>query len=387
MSRHRLVLIGGGFVGTWLATHAGKEPSLDVTLISEESCFTFSPLLINNLAGELAPKDFTLDLTMLAKQHGFTFIQGKVELIDREARTVKVASSNGSTVISYDSAVLGTGATTNFFGIEGMEQQAFSVKRLADVDRMVKHLEEVLVAASKITNQEKQKAALSFIIVGGGPTGVETLGAIKTRLGTIAKEHQLEEVLLNAQFTIVESNTLLFYGFPAPLSEGSRDVLTRGGVTLHCATRVLSADKEKVTLPEDETLPYGTLIWAAGVKPVNPPIQPAFPPGPLVPDAFLRLDEHLFGAGDTVVYEQDGKRFPKNAQSALHMSQAILKNIVRIQQGLAPLPPKPQPPAALVTVLDTGFFRFGNLVLKGRWVHLFRKWLYRFRLWQIKTGN
>ena len=88
-----------------------------------------------------------------------------------------------------------------------------------------------------------------------------------------------------------------------------------------------------------------------------------------------------------MTYEQDGKRYPKNAQSALQMAEAILKNITRLQKGLAPLPPTPQTSAALVTVLDTGFFRFGNKVFKGHWIHPFRKLLYRFRLWQIKTGN
>lgn len=390
MERHRLVVLGGGFAGTWIATHASpaRRNQFDVTLISEEPTFTFSPLLINGLAGDLAPQDFTLDLTKLASDRGFRFIQGMIQLIDREKRTVQVKQLDGTqTEVAYDSAVLATGAQANFFDIPGLEHESFTLKRLADVDHLIGRLGSLLDEASKLWTDEDKRRVLSFLIVGGGPTGIELLGAMQSRLKRLANEHALESLLPFVSITLVESNTLLFYGFPEELCKGSEEVLKRNGVTIRCGMRMVKVEKGVASFSDGSTLSYGTLIWAAGVKPITPPIQPAFPAGPLKPNACLQLDEHLYGAGDAVQFEENGVRFPKNAQSALRMAHDILENIVRAQKGQPLMQPKGEQSAALVTVLDTGFFRIGSLVLKGAWVHPFRKLLYRLRLWQIRTGH
>ncbi len=390
MPKQKLVVLGGGFAGTWIATHACPTYAdlFEVTLVSEEPQFTFSPLLINGLAGDLDPNEFTLDLTNLALQRGFRFIQGNIQLIDREKRVVEARQPNGQIIaIPYDQAVLATGAKANFFDIPGLEQASFALKQLADVERLIKHLETTLVQASKTWTDEDRKKILSFLIVGGGPTGVELLGAMRTRLQHIARFQGLETLLPLIKISLVESNNLLFYGFPNELCKGSEDVLRKGGVDIRCGVRVTGVEKDHVTLSDNSTLPFGTLIWAAGVKAVTPPIQPAFAVGPLKPDPHLRLDEHLFGAGDAINFEQNGMKFPKNAQFALQMAHDVLQNCVRLAQGKALLEPRCQYSAALVTVLETGFFRFGSLVLRGRWVHPFRKLLYRYRLWQIRTGH
>lgn len=390
MPKQNLVLLGGGFAGTWIATHASPAHSetLAVTLISEEPTFTFSPLLINGLAGDLAPQDFTIDLMKLASERGFHFIQGTIELVDREKRMVHVRQANGTLLeVPYDDAVLATGAKPNFFAIQGVEKESFALKQLADVNRLAAHLQGVLVQASKAWTDEDKKRILSFVIVGGGPTGVELLGAMQTRLERLAQEQGLEELLPCIQIILIEGNTLLFYGFPEELSRSSEAMLRKEGVDIRCGVRVVNVDKGIVTLSDGSTLPYGTLIWAAGVKAITPPIQPAFPPGPLTPDPFLRLDEHLYGAGDAILYEQNGIKFHKNAQFALQMAHDVLRNILRTQKGLTPLLPRVEYNAALVTVLHTGFFRLGTFVVKGRWIHPFRKLLYRFRLWQICTGH
>lgn len=390
MPKQRLVLLGGGFVGTWIATRAASAYSdqFDVTLISEETVFTFSPLLINGLAGDLSAENFTLDLPTLASRSGFRFLLGTIDLIDREKRVVHFTQRNNTRIeVAYDFAVLSTGAKANFFDIPGLEQASFTLKRLSDADRLVRHLSETLTRASTAWTDEDKKKILSFLVVGGGPTGVELLGAMKARLRTIALEKGLESLLLLTQITLVESNTLLFYGFPGELSKKSESVLRQGGINIRCGVRVIGVEKDHVVLSDQSTIPYETLIWAAGIKPVVPPIQPALPAGPVTPDAFLRLDERLYGAGDAVAFEQNGVRFPKNAQFALQMAHDVLENIVCAVKGQPQKEPHCTYSAALVTVLNTGFFRLGSFVLQGRWVHPFRKLLYRFRLWQIRTGH
>lgn len=390
MPKQQLVLLGGGFAGTWIATHACPAYAnlFDVTLVSEEPKFTFSPLLINGLAGDLEAQNFTIDLTNLASKRGFRFIQGSIRLIDREKRVVEVQTSDGNiTTLPYDQAVLATGAKANFFEISGLEQASFALKRLPDIERLISHLESLLVQASKAWTDEDRKKILSFLVVGGGPTGVELLGAMQTRLKRIANEKGLEALLPLVHITLVESNNLLFYGFPGDLSKSSEEVLRNGGVDIRCGVRVTGFEKGVATLSDESTLSYETLIWAAGVKAVTPPIQPAFAPGPLKPDLFLRLDEHLFGAGDAITFEQNGVKFHKNAQFALQMAHDVLQNCVRLAQGKSLVEPRCQYNAALVTVLGTGFFRFGSFVLRGVWVHPFRKLLYRYRLWQIRTGH
>ncbi len=390
MSKHKLVLLGGGFAGTWIATHAAPAHAdlLDVTLISEEPAFTFSPLLINGLAGDLKPQAFTLDLTKLASERGFRFIQGTINQIDRETQTVHVTQQNGIDIeVNYNSAVLATGAEANFFGIPGLAEEAFTLKKLVDIDRLVVHLAETLTKASKLWTDEDKKRLLSFVIVGGGPTGVELLGAMQERLHYLAYERGLEQLIPFIQITLVESNKLLFFGFPEELGKGSEKILRDKGITVKCDAKVIGAANGVLNFEDKSTLPYSTLIWAAGVKPTTPPIEPAFPTGPLKSDEFLQLDEHLFGAGDAVAHEQSGMKFPKNAQFALQAAEDVLTNVVRQAKGQSLTKSHVKTNAALVTVLQTGFFRFGNTILQGRWVHPFRKALYRFRLWQIRTGH
>jgi NADH dehydrogenase len=390
MSKHKLVLLGGGFAGTWIATHAvpAHADVLEVTLISEEPLFTFSPLLINGLAGDLEPKNFTLDLTKLASERGFRFIQGTIDQINRETCTVHISQRNGTPIeVAYDSAVLATGAKANFFGIPGLQEESFALKELSDIDRLIVHLAETLVRASKVWTDEEKKRILSFVIVGGGPTGVELLGAMQERLKYLAYERGLEQLLPLVQITLIEGSKSLFSGFPDDLCRQSEEILKKSGVDVRCNVTVSGAEKGLLTFADHSTLSYGTLIWAAGVKAITPPIEPAFPPGPLKSDAFLQLDERLYGAGDAILYEQGGVRAPKNAQSALHMAQDVLTNVLRRIKGQPPVAPSRQQMAALVTVLQTGFFRLGTHVLQGRWIHPFRKALYRLRLWQIKSGH
>ena len=390
MSKQNLVLLGGGFAGTWIATHAtpAHTAKFEVTLVSEEPAFTFSPLLINGLAGDLAATDYTLDLTKLASERGFRFIQAKVDLIDRETKTIHLTQANGNALtLPYDTAVLATGAKTNFFDIPGLEQEALTLKHLSDVEHIVARLRETLNTASKVWTDEEKKQLLSFVIVGGGPTGIELLGAMQERLTYLAYEAGLEALLPFVSITLIESNKLLFYGFPEELGKKSEQILKQNGVRVCCDVKVTSAEKGKLTFADQTTLSYGTLIWAAGVKATTPPIQPAFPPGPLTSNEFLQLDDSLFGVGDAVLYEQNGVRFNKTAQFALQMGHDVLQNILRQRKGQPLIHPKSAHTAALVTVLQTGFFRYGSFVLKGRWVHAFRKLIYRFRLWQIRTGR
>lgn len=390
MSKHKLVLLGGGFAGTWLATHAAPAHTnlLEVVLVSEEPQFTFSPLLINGLAGDLKPQQFTVDLTKLASERGFRFIQGTIEQVNRERREVKITQRHGGTInLPYDSAVLATGAKANFFNIPGLEEASLTLKELADIDRLIVHLAETLTKASKAWTDEDKKRILSFMVVGGGPTGIELLGAMRERLRSLAYERGLEQLLPLIKITLVESTKTLFTGFPDELCQKSEALLRTSGVDVRCNTAVKAAKAGVATFADDSSIRYETLIWAAGVKPVTPPIEPAFPAGPLKTDSFLQLDEHLYGAGDAILHEQAGVRAPKNAQSALHMAKAILRNVVRRAEGKPPVAVGLQLNAALVTVLHSGFFRLNNHIFSGRWIHPFRKLLYRFRLWQIRTGH
>ena len=279
MSQHKILLLGGGFAGTWIATHAHRYVShtTETTLISAESLFTFSPLLINGLAGDLVSHDFTIDLPTLAKRHGFTFLQGIIQHIDRTGRLVHVQEPNGHTIqLPYDTAVLTTGAESNFFGMDGLQTHAFTLKHLSDVQRLVAHLNETLTRASTMWTEEEKKKELSFLVVGGGPTGVEILGAMKERLKRCALTRGLEALLPLVNITLIESNSLLFYGFPKSLSEQSKNILIQGGVDIRCGVRVIHVQKNQATLSDGSIIPYGTLLWTAGVRSVAPPIQPPF---------------------------------------------------------------------------------------------------------------
>ena len=390
MQKQKLVLFGAGFVGTWIATHAcpALAASFDVTLISEEPRFTFSPLLINGLAGDLTASEYTIDLTTPARERGFTFLQGSVEELRRDAREATVVTATGERLnVRYDVSVLGTGSRVNFFSLPGAEEHALVLKRLNDVTRIVDALRTSLRTAAALTDEAAQRRTLTFVVVGGGPTGVELLGALQTRLQMLAREQRCETLLARVSFQLIEHANLLFRGFPESMSRGSKQILEQHGVQVRCGTAVKDVTPANVTLSDGTILPYGLLFWAAGVTASVPNITPALPAGPIVPDAQLRIDEYLFSAGDAIQFEQGGVTFHKTAQFALQMARDVLANICRAHQQKPLQPAHGRYSAALVTVLDTGFLRIGSLVLRGTWVHALRKFIYRVRLWQIRSGK
>src|SRR5436190_6998168 len=169
-----IVIIGAGFGGMEVARRLSKPP-VTITLIDKHNYHLFQPLLYQVAIAGLLPTQIAYPLrTIFRKQKNITFQMGEVTEINLKSRYIKMDGS----VIAYDYLVLAVGGQTNFFGNQSVEQNGFQLKSIESATAVRNHLLQTFEEANREADAEKRKAMLTFVVVGGGPTGVETSGAL-----------------------------------------------------------------------------------------------------------------------------------------------------------------------------------------------------------------
>jgi NADH dehydrogenase len=269
-NKTRVLILGGGFGGIYsaLAFEDLNNPSIDVTLITQENFFLFTPML-----HEVAASD--LDLTnivspvrkLLRKVHTFV---GEVQKVDLVARRVTVAHgfSRHAHELDYDHLVLGLGSVTNFFGIPGLAERALSMKTLRDAvelrNRLIAHLEEADTECAKADREP----LLTFAVAGGGFAGVETIGSIHDfLLEALPFYPNLNPRMLRVVLVHPGEHVLPELG--AELGTYADEQLARRGIEIHSKSKVTSVTPREVTISDGTKLACFTLIWTAGTSP-NP---------------------------------------------------------------------------------------------------------------------
>ncbi len=263
--KHRVVIIGGGFGGLY-AAQSLKNTNVDVTLIDKRNFHLFQPLLYQVATGTLSPADISSPLrSILSRQKNVRVLME--EATDIDSATQQVTTSRGS--IPYDTLIVATGVSHHYFGNDQWKDTAPGLKTVEDAIEMRRRIFLAFEAAEKETDPEKRKALLTFVVVGGGPTGVELAGAI-AELANNTLKHDFRSIdTTEAQILLVEGLDRLLPPYPANLSEKAAESLTKLGVTVRTQTKVTQIDGETVTLEyndESETISAKTILWAAGVK-------------------------------------------------------------------------------------------------------------------------
>ena len=258
----RVVILGGGFAGVGAAQKL-KDADADVVLVDRHDYHTFQPLLYQLATGLLETTGVGHSLRDLLENHGNAAIhKTKVTGIDLESSTV---SLDGLDPLSYDYLVLGLGAEVNFFGTEGAAEHAFPMYTLSHASRLKDHLLERWEAADRDPGLVAD-GALNVVVVGGGPTGVETAGAIaELYRGNLAKDYKSVDVD-DARVTLVEAGPELFPMFKPKLRTYATKALTDRTVEVRTGTAVASVEPTRVTLKSGETLKTHTLVWGAGLQ-------------------------------------------------------------------------------------------------------------------------
>ncbi len=262
VGRPRVLILGGGFAGVGAAQKL-KDADADVVLVDRHDYHTFQPLLYQLATGLLGTTAVGHSLRDLLEGHGnATIHKASVTAVDLEARQV---SFDGLAPISYDYLVFGLGAKVNFFGTEGAAEHAFPMYTLPHAVRLKDHLLERWEAADRDAALVAD-GALNVVVVGGGPTGVETAGAIaELYRGDLAKDYR-NVADDDARITLVEAGPELFPMFKPKLREYTAKALAERTVEVKTGTAVTSVSPTRVTLKSGDVLAAHTLVWGAGLQ-------------------------------------------------------------------------------------------------------------------------
>jgi NADH dehydrogenase len=353
-----VVIIGGGFGGLDAARVFAGTP-VRVTLLDRHNYHLFQPLLYQVATASLSPGDVASPIRwILRQQKNVQVLLAEALEIDAANRRVIVDSgpSGGAPPpIAYDYAIVATGAAHSYFGHPEWAIRAPGLKTLDDALEMRRRVLLAFEAAEREPDPVKQRRLLTFVIVGGGPTGVELAGA----LAEIARNSLPQDFRSirpeSARIVVLEGGPDVLPAFPEKLRNASRRALERLGVEVRTDSMVTNVDEDGVTWratragaasagpTDDQHISAETVLWAAGVaasplaKSLGVPLDRA---GRVTPAPTLALAAHpnLFVAGDICAFTQDGKPLPGVAQVAMQQGAHAAKNILRAIAG-KPLDP------------------------------------------------
>ncbi len=266
MARHKVVIIGGGFGGLYAAQAFKHQRDVEVTLIDRRNFHLFQPLLYQVATGGLSPGDIASPLRAVLKHHkNVKTLMGEVVDIDVARREVVLRDDTAP----YDTLIVATGVTHSYFGNNQWSQNAPGLKTIEDAIEMRRKIFFAFEGAERQDDQDETRAWMNFVIVGGGPTGVELAGALA----------ELAQHTLKRDFRSIDSgkvNIFLVDGadrvlpsYHEDLSEDAEGHLRNLGVTVKTSTVVTNIDDDKVTMKHngrEETLRAKTVLWAAGVQ-------------------------------------------------------------------------------------------------------------------------
>jgi NADH:ubiquinone reductase (H+-translocating) len=262
---HHVVIIGGGFGGLY-AAKALRQAPVRVTLLDKRNFHLFQPLLYQVATGGLSPGDIAHPLrSVFARDRHIAVLLAEVIALEVAQRTVVLRDGR----LTYDTLVLATGASHQYFGHDAWAPQAPGLKTIEDALEIRRRIFLAFEAAEREADPTKRRALLTFAIVGGGPTGVELAGTLGELAHTTLKGHFRAIDPRQATIVVVEGEDRVLPTFPADLSAKAALALGRLGVTVRTATRVTAIDHGAVTVRHGDAtdrVQAHTILWTAGVK-------------------------------------------------------------------------------------------------------------------------
>ncbi len=352
MNTPHVVIIGAGFGGLNVARQLRNAP-VQITLIDRQNYHLFQPLLYQVAIAGLLPSQIAYPLrTIFRKQRNIMFHLGEVTEINLEARYV---SMNGS-VIAYDSLVIAVGAETNFFGMDSIQQDGFQVKDIQKAVSTRNHLLKMFEQASREADAEKRRTMLTFVVVGGGPTGVETAGALAELINHVMVKDYPDLNLNEARVILLEADDHLITPYPHELRHATFDLLRREHVEILLNTRLADFNGQTITFGDGRQIATYTLIWTAGIKAA--PMLDSLGveragAGRVQVAPTLQLPQHpeVFVLGDAAyLVNGDGQPLPMLSTVAIQQGKVTARNIRRIISGKRPEPFHYKDPGLLATI-------------------------------------
>ena len=349
MSRvERVVIIGGGFGGLACARALDGAP-VDVLLVDARNYHLFTPLLYQVATALLDPSDIAYPFRTVFRRSGnVRFRQAQVTGIDFDAQRVHTAAGDD---IAYDTLVVATGSRNAYFGNPGLGERTIGMKALDEAMRLRNHVLSCLECAAQTTDPIERAGWLTFVIVGGGPTGVEYAGALTELLEMVLGRDFPELAPGSGRVVLVEGSDRLLGAFHPRLGAYAADTLRDRGVEVRLSSLVREATATGATLSSGETIESRTIVWSAGVGPAVP-LPAAGDNGSagavvrsrsrrLVVDGHLRLRPRVYAIGDVASVapsaHQQGE-LPMLSPPAMQEGRYVAR---LIQAGEATVPGQP----------------------------------------------
>jgi NADH dehydrogenase len=388
-NRPRVVIVGAGFGGLSTARGLAGSP-VDVTVMDHNNYHTFHALLYQVAAAELEPEQISYPVrTILRRMSNARFLMQHVERVDLDSKLVITADGP----ISYDFLVLATGSKSRFFSVPGAAEHSFELKTLDHAIELRNHILCCLEHATVASSAEMRMPLLRFVIVGGGPTGVEFAGALAELLrGPLVRDFPMLHLTGN-NISLVEAGNSLLAGLPLRCGLYAHKRLREMGVELFLNTAVMEVTRKGVSLDNGTTLETETVIWTAGVQGDDLAKASGLPTGqdgrvPVLPTLQASDHDEVYVIGDLAYVKSDGRPLPFVAPVAIQQGAATAVNIKRQLEKADPLPFNYRDKGSLATigrfaaVASIGHSEFKGPLAWALWltIHIFNLIGFRNRL-------
>ena len=354
-NKKKIVILGSGFAAVecarQLESEFGNNPEVELVMIGEDNFLLFTPMLPQVASGMIETRHIVFPIRTICKKT--KFYEGRIKNVDPYGKLVTLWGTRDKRSISihYDFLVIALGSETNFFGMADVEKNAYTMKTLNDAVMLRNRVIDMLEQAENETNPILRKSFLNFVVVGGGFAGIETAGELMDLLldarkyyPTIHKE-DLKVIVLEAMGEILP-------GFNKKLADFAKKKLIERGIDIQLKKAVTSFDGNEVTIktldetPKDsidqsevESIITKTLIWTAGVTPVNTIKRSMFKTekGKIIINNFLEVPKFLgvFAIGDCALFVDPitNRPFPPTAQIAEAQAKMAAKNLISLIQN------------------------------------------------------
>ncbi|HKX24297.1 MAG TPA: FAD-dependent oxidoreductase [Candidatus Saccharimonadales bacterium] len=328
--KKQVLILGGGFGGIKTALNLCGSDAYDITLMSDSHDFKYYPALYRSATGG-SRKVSIIPLADIFEGKPVTILHEKAVKLDRDNQIIVTESKKK---VAYDILVVALGSITNYFGIEGLQEFSYGIKSIEEAEELKQHLHDQML--------NDKKPDLNYVVVGGGPTGIELAGALPHYLRWIMKHHGLKERKINIE--LVEAAPRLLPRMPIDLSMAVARQLRRQGIKLYLGQTVKAQTADELIV-NDKPIKSHTVVWTAGMA-SNQFLAAngfALERGRIQVDEFLRAKgepaENIYVIGDNAITEYSGM-----AQTALHDAVFLAENLKRLGDGGVPKVYRPKKP-------------------------------------------
>jgi NADH dehydrogenase len=341
---HRVLILGGGFAGVMTAQalerRLGRRTDVEVWLVSQDNFMLFTPLLPEVCSGVLEPRHVVSPLRGMLRRPSSWCITADVQEIDLDGRVVTVLGGDGDLHrLHYDSLVLALGGVTHTFGIPGIEEHAVGMKTLADAFSLRNRMIEMLERADLEDDAAEKQAQLTFVVGGGGFSGVETAGEVEDFVGRVRKRYFPKLRHDEVRAYLVELRDVILPEMPPEMGAYARRQLERRGFEVLAGMPIREVRENEVVVGDGDaqrTIRTRTVIWTGGVR-----------PAPIVAESGVQVDragravtaatmatsrDGVFAIGDCAlipnVDDPDGAPHAATAQNAVREAKVLARNLV-----------------------------------------------------------